>query len=127
MTMEIKMETVVKRFRDYISFNTQSDEANDKECPSTPGQMVLAKHLADELRSIGLTEVTVDEHGECKGSGRSVQGFNLHDCIGSCADLLIRYGGHAMAAGLSVREENLPALRRRLNEWAARMRAAISC
>ena len=35
MTMEIKMETVVKRFRDYISFNTQSDEANDKECPST--------------------------------------------------------------------------------------------
>ena len=63
MTMEIEMETVVKRFRDYISFNTQSDEANDKECPSTPGQMVLAKHLADELRSIGLTEVTVDEHG----------------------------------------------------------------
>ena len=63
MTMEIKMETVVKRFSDYISFNTQSDEANDKECPSTPGQMVLAKHLADELRSIGLTEVTVDEHG----------------------------------------------------------------
>ena len=64
--------------------------------------------------------VTVDEHGECKGSGRSVPGFNLHACIGSCADLLIRYGGHAMAAGLSVREENLPELRRRLNEWAAR-------
>ena len=41
MKMEIEMETVVKRFRDYISFNTQSDEANDKECPSTPGQMVL--------------------------------------------------------------------------------------
>ena len=64
--------------------------------------------------------VTIDEHGEGKGSGRSVQGFNLHTCIGSCADLLVRYGGHAMAAGLSVREENLPELRRRLNEWAAR-------
>ena len=62
MKMEIEIETVVKRFRDYISFNTQSDEANDKECPSTPGQMVLAKHLAEELRAIGLTEVTVDEH-----------------------------------------------------------------
>ena len=49
MKMEIKMETVVKRFRDYISFNTQSDEANDKECPSTQGQMVLAEHLAEEL------------------------------------------------------------------------------
>lgn len=63
--------------------------------------------------------VSVDANGECKGSGRSVQGFNLHACIASCADLLMRYGGHAMAAGLSVREENLPELRRRFNEWAA--------
>ena len=53
-------------------------------------------------------------------SGRSVQGFNLHECIASCADLLLRFGGHAMAAGLSVRAENLPALRRRMNDWAAR-------
>ena len=43
----------------------------------------------------------------------------IRSCIRN-ADLLIRYGGHAMAAGLSVREENLPELRRRLNEWAAR-------
>jgi len=64
--------------------------------------------------------VSIGEDGECKGSGRSVQGFNLHACIASCADLLIRFGGHAMAAGLSVREEALPELRRRLNEWAAR-------
>ena len=52
--------------------------------------------------------VSIDEHGEGKGSGRSVQGFNLHACIASCEDLLLRFGGHAMAAGLSVREENLP-------------------
>ena len=64
--------------------------------------------------------VSVDEQGEGKGSGRSVPGFNLHACIESCSDLLVRFGGHPMAAGLSVREENLPALRRRLNEWAAR-------
>ena len=64
--------------------------------------------------------VSIDENGEGKGSGRSVQGFNLHECIASCADLLLRFGGHAMAAGLSVRAENLPALRRRMNDWAAR-------
>ena len=46
--------------------------------------------------------------------------LQLHACIASCEDLLLRFGGHAMAAGLSVREENLPELRRRLNEWAAR-------
>ena len=80
---------------------------------------IVASRLA-ERTGRPVIVVTVDEHGECKGSGRSVPGFNLHACIGSCADLLIRYGGHAMAAGLSVREENLPELRRRLNEWAAR-------
>ena len=64
--------------------------------------------------------VSVDEQGEGRGSGRSVPGFNLHSCIASCADLLVRFGGHAMAAGLSVEEKNLPELRRRMNEWAAR-------
>ena len=85
-----------------------------------PGVIGIVASRLVERTGRPVIVVTVDEHGECKGSGRSVPGFNLHACIGSCTDLLIRYGGHAMAAGLSVREENLPELRRRLNEWAAR-------
>jgi len=85
-----------------------------------PGVIGIVASRLVERTGRPVIVVTVDEHGEGKGSGRSVQGFNLHACIGSCADLLVRYGGHAMAAGLSVREENLPQLRRRLNEWAAR-------
>ena len=85
-----------------------------------PGVIGIVASRMVERTGRPVIIVTVDEQGEGKGSGRSVQGFNLHACIGSCADLLIRYGGHAMAAGLSVREENLPELRRRLNEWAAR-------
>ncbi len=85
-----------------------------------PGVIGIVASRLVERTGRPVIVVTVDEHGEGKGSGRSVQGFNLHACIGACADLLIRYGGHAMAAGLSVREENLEALRRRLNEWAAR-------
>lgn len=61
--MELDMDVMVKRFKDYISFDTQSDEENDKVCPSTPGQMVLSKHLAEELKAIGLTEVDLDNHG----------------------------------------------------------------
>lgn len=61
--MELDMDVMVKRFKDYISFDTQSDEENDKACPSTPGQMVLSKHLAEELKAIGLTEVDLDKHG----------------------------------------------------------------
>ena len=85
-----------------------------------PGVIGIVASRLVERTGRPVIVVTIDEHGEGKGSGRSVQGFNLHACIGSCADLLVRYGGHAMAAGLSVREENLPELRRRLNEWAAR-------
>lgn len=61
--MEISMDVLVKRFQDYVSFDTQSKEDNDQVCPSTPGQMVLAKHLSEELRAMGLTEVTLDNHG----------------------------------------------------------------
>lgn len=85
-----------------------------------PGVIGIVASRMVERTGRPVIIVTVDQQGEGKGSGRSVQGFNLHACIGSCADLLIRYGGHAMAAGLSVREKNLPELRRRLNDWAAR-------
>lgn len=85
-----------------------------------PGVIGIVASRLVEKTGRPVIVVSVDEHGEGKGSGRSVQGFNLHECISSCEDILLRFGGHAMAAGLSVREENLPELRRRLNEWAAR-------
>ena len=85
-----------------------------------PGVIGIVASRLVEKTGRPVIVVSVDEHGEGKGSGRSVQGFNLHACIASCEDLLLRFGGHAMAAGLSVREENLHELRRRLNEWAAR-------
>ena len=61
--MEISMDVLVKRFKDYVSFDTQSNEDNDQVCPSTPGQMVLAKHLTEELKSLGLVDVKLDNHG----------------------------------------------------------------
>lgn len=57
---------------------------------------------------------------EWRGSGRSIEGFDLAAALRECGDLLVRHGGHAMAAGLTVRPENVPALRTRLNELARR-------
>lgn len=57
---------------------------------------------------------------EWRGSGRSIEGFDLAAALRECDDLLLRHGGHAMAAGLTVRPENVPALRTRLNELARR-------
>ncbi|MBQ7661619.1 MAG: single-stranded-DNA-specific exonuclease RecJ [Clostridia bacterium] len=53
-----------------------------------------------------------------KGSGRSVKGLNLVDALVSCGDLLEKYGGHELAAGLSVRRENIDAFRERINDYA---------
>jgi len=58
------------------------------------------------------------EDGMGKGSGRSVKGLNLVDALTHCADLLVKYGGHELAAGLTVREEDLPAFKERLNAYA---------
>ena len=53
--------------------------------------------------------------GAWRGSGRSIEGFDLAVALGRCDDLLVRHGGHALAAGLTVRPENLDTLRERLN------------
>ncbi len=53
-----------------------------------------------------------------KGSGRSIKGMNLVDALASCSDVLEKFGGHELAAGLTVRRENLPVFCERLNEYA---------
>lgn len=58
---------IVDRFLKYVSFCTTSDE-NTGMTPSTPGQMEFAKYLAEELKTIGLTEVTLDENGYIMGT-----------------------------------------------------------
>jgi tripeptide aminopeptidase len=75
--------TIVERFLKYVSFCTTSDE-NTGMTPSTPGQMEFAKYLAEELKAIGLTEVTLDENGYIMATlpateeGHPVIGFIAH-------------------------------------------------
>ncbi|MDD4772965.1 MAG: single-stranded-DNA-specific exonuclease RecJ [Eubacteriales bacterium] len=54
-----------------------------------------------------------------KGSGRSVKGLNLVEALSACADLLLKYGGHELAAGLSVERSSFGAFRQRINAYAA--------
>jgi len=60
------------------------------------------------------------EGEEWRGSGRSIAGFDMAAALRECADLLVRHGGHAMAAGLSIASSNLDAFRQRLNDHARR-------
>lgn len=54
-----------------------------------------------------------------KGSGRSVKGLNLVEALADSEELLVRFGGHELAAGLTVSRGNIDAFRRRINRYAA--------
>lgn len=59
---------------------------------------------------------TKSQGGLITGSARSVHGFDLYDAIESCADLLENFGGHLYAAGLTLKEENIPAFCQRIEK-----------
>lgn len=59
--MTMKSE-IIERFTRYVKVDTQSNE-NNEACPSTPGQLTLANMLVEELKQIGMKDVTIDENG----------------------------------------------------------------
>lgn len=63
--------------------------------------------------------IVLSKNGEvCKGSGRSVAGFDLWEAVNSCSDLLVQYGGHPMAVGLTILPENIDIFRKAINNFA---------
>ncbi|MDL2252405.1 peptidase T [Odoribacter sp. OttesenSCG-928-J03] len=73
-----------ERFFKYVSFDTQSDPTSEKY-PSTDKQLVLLKELAEEMKSIGLTEVTMDEYGYVMGTLPATLGYEERPVIGFIA------------------------------------------
>ncbi len=64
------------------------------------------------------TIVLTESNGEAVGSARSVKGFNIHDAIAQCSDLLTQFGGHYFAAGLTMPLDNVTAFKMKFNEVA---------
>lgn len=82
---------------------------------------LAASKIAERVQRPAVV-ISLDEDGTGHGSARSGEGFHMLDALTECADILEAFGGHAHAAGLSVRRENVAELRRRLNAYAARFR-----
>ena len=80
----------------------------------------LAGIIAGRLREYYQKPSIVLTRGEenVKGSGRSTEAYHMFQKLSEVKDLMIKFGGHPMAAGLSLREENIDEFRRRLNENA---------
>lgn len=63
------------------------------------------------------TFILTDAEDGVKGSGRSIEEYSMYEELCRCEDLLIRFGGHPMAAGLTLPKENIDAFRNRLNDF----------
>ena len=75
---------------------------------------IVASRLIE--RHYRPTIVLTESNGMASGSARSVKGFNIHDAIAACSDLLEQYGGHMFAAGLTMRTENIEAFQERFEQ-----------
>lgn len=65
------------------------------------------------------TIILTESNGKATGSARSVKGFDVHEAISACADLLEQFGGHKYAAGMTLPLENVEAFRQRFEEIVA--------
>ena len=78
----------------------------------------LAGIVAGRIRECYYKPVFVltDAEDGAKGSGRSIDGYHMYEELNKCKDILTKFGGHRLAAGLSLEKENIAEFRRRLNE-----------
>lgn len=77
---------------------------------------IVASRLVEKY---GKPCIVISENdGVAKGSGRSIDGFSLYDALTYCKDSLVQYGGHVLAAGLSVENNRIDEFRSRINEFA---------
>lgn len=101
----------------------ESDEYKDKKvlvisgCAWHHGVIgIVASRITDKFNKPCI--LISCEDGIGKGSGRSINGFNLFDALLSCGDIFVKFGGHALAAGLTLEQDQIPVLDKLLNEYA---------
>lgn len=113
----LTMEMTAKA-REVAATSAESERLLFVIAPEFPEGIVglIASRLADEFYRPAFAVHQGEE--ESRGSARSISEFNVVAALDQCRDLLVRHGGHAMAAGFTVRNENLPALQTRLKQIA---------
>ncbi|MGE6629108.1 single-stranded-DNA-specific exonuclease RecJ [Bacillus sp. NPDC077027] len=79
---------------------------------------IVASKLTDKFSRPAIVLGIDEETGMAKGSARSIAGFDLFFHLSKCRDILPHFGGHPMAAGMTLRVEDVPLLREKLNQFA---------
>lgn len=79
---------------------------------------IVASRLVEKYGRPSIV-ISIDENGVCRGSGRSIEGFSLYEALSAVSGELIQFGGHTLAAGFSVKEENIDNFIKKINEYAS--------
>lgn len=80
---------------------------------------IVASRLVEKYGKPTLV-ITVDGE-DAKGSGRSIDGFNLYDALCACSDCLTHFGGHMLAAGVGLKTANIAAFRKAINDYTEKI------
>lgn len=80
---------------------------------------IVASRLVEKFYRPTIVLSIDREKGVAKGSARSIEGFDLFENLSTCRDILPHFGGHAMAAGMTLKLEDVETLRNRLNHLAS--------
>jgi single-stranded-DNA-specific exonuclease len=122
-TLNVRRQELTRQAQDVIRTRLETSGEAD-------GWLIFAQDASFQPGIVGLVAGRLTEEyyrptvvmelgeEESRASCRSIPQFDITHALDQCADLLVRHGGHAQAAGLTVRNENIPLLRRRLTEIA---------
>ena len=86
---------------------------------------IIAGRIRERYHHPVMVLVNSDEEGILKGSGRSIEDYHMFEALQGCSELLLRFGGHAMAAGFSLKAECLDAFNEKLNATCTLEEAAF--
>lgn len=78
---------------------------------------IVASHIVEKTGKPAFV-IGIDENGEAHGSARSIDSFNIYEAISACSDDLIRFGGHPLAAGITLDADKIDDFRKHINDFA---------
>lgn len=119
----LRQQTEQKMFKEALEYIEQHPEIKDDDILVIPHEnwhhgivgIVSSKITEKYYKPSILFAVDGDS---AKGSGRSIAGFNLFGALENCSGLLEKFGGHELAAGLTIKAENIEDFRKKINEYA---------
>ncbi len=119
----LRQQTEQKMFKEALEYIENHPEIKDDKVIVIPHENwhhgivgIVSSKITEKFYKPSIL-FAIDDN-EAKGSGRSVSGFNLFGALENCSDLLEKFGGHELAAGLTIKAENIEAFRRKINDYS---------